>query len=298
MNLQLREWRHYFYDLPLWAAGCRTAGRWAAMRRFLEPQASGFAAGLSRAYQSQGKTTEQAEIDTAVDCALQVTIARESDTFACLRPAALRFDIEGLEHLQGALGRQRPVIVLTGHVGSFYTIAVALARQGITMSPLARSVATVNALPRQLYEKSNYALTERAILGQYIYTDFAGKLDRHLITVCRENGLLLVLPDLPRTLFPSGRRTVQLLGRTSSLPGRMVELGIKYNAVFLTAWNTIALEERFGFRRKLRFEPCIAADSVDGVLQDYANRLSALVLHEPWQWLGTSVIAQYDESEI
>lgn len=299
MNLQLRELRHYFFDLPLWAAGCRTQSRWRHMRSFLAPQAAAFEAGLRMIDRYRGKAVNQSEIDKAVDYAIQITIARESDTFACLRPAALHFDLEGFEHLRDALGHQRPVIVLTGHFGNFYITAAALAKQGLAMYTLARSVATSNPLARQLYEQSNYALTERAMLGRYIYTDFAGKLDRYLITICREKGLLAVLPDLPQILFPTGRRKVQMLGRSSSLPGRMIELGIKYNAIFLTAWNTIVLEEGFKFRRKLRFEPHISdAVGVEGILQEYADRLTDVVWNEPWQWLGTSIISQYDESEL
>ncbi|MEI6215284.1 MAG: hypothetical protein WCP10_14355 [Desulfuromonadales bacterium] len=298
MMTQLRDLRHYYLDLPLWACGCRTSGRWSRMRDYLEPDAAPFEAGIRYLYSSCGKTIGQAELDQAVERALQIKAARESDAFACLGSGSLspRYEIEGLEHLQAAMIHKRPIMLLTGHIGSFYTVSVALAQAGITASSLARSVAPSNPYPRRSFEHTNYFLTGRRMKGDWIYTNYAGKLDRRLVSVCREGGMLVVLLDLPRSLFPAGRWPVNFLGRPSSLTGRTVELGLKYNALFLTAWNTIQVESGYGFRRCLRIEPQLADEGgVDGILQQYADRLTSLVSREPWQWMAAPVAAQFNE---
>ncbi|MCX5864980.1 MAG: hypothetical protein NTW42_07910 [Deltaproteobacteria bacterium] len=261
----------------------------------MAPEASLFEAGLRTLWQYNGRDPVQKEIDDAVERALQVKVARESDAFAYL--GSPRFEVEGLEHLQKVMGQNRPIILLTGHVGNFYALSVALAQVGIVASSLARSVAPSNSYPRRSFERINYFLSEHRMRGGWIYANYAGKLDRQLVTMCRNGGMLVVLLDLPRALFGAGRRPVRFMGRTSSLPARTVELGQKYKAVFLTAWNTIEPEKDFLFRRCLRIEPPFPDDDdVDGILQAFADRLSSLVIVEPWQWSGVPIINQFDES--
>lgn len=300
--MNISPWRYFFWDLPLWAIGFKGTKRWERLKTHLESDASTFKGGLQVLHSYQQKECDENALNEAATKAIYVRVERDSDAYGCLlsRRLLTSFKVTGIEHLNNAIAQSRPIILLTGHVGSFYTIAVALAQLGHDVDPLARSVerAKHNPLPQQWFGRLNYFLTERKMTGRYVYTDYANKLDRRLIRTCRSNGILLVLPDLPRTLFPSGRKAVSFLGQSSSLPARTIEMGLKYKALFLTVWNTVELEKEGGIKRHLQIEPVFPDEqSIDKVLDIYTNRLSSIVYREPWQWMGTSIVEQFNEND-
>ncbi|PTN12107.1 hypothetical protein [Nitrosomonas aestuarii] len=291
-------WRYFFLDLPFWAIGWRTQERWLRMQSTLKNDAFAFKKSLQAFY---ANTNDVIDIDHAVDKALRIRAIRNSDAYACLsmnkKNLDKNFSISGFEHLHNALGLNRPIILLTAHTGSFYTIAIALGQLGIHIDPVARTVdnSQYNPLPQQYFEHSNYFLTQTKMQGRYVFTNNANKIDRHIISACKNNGILLVLPDIPRKFIPTSRFPVQLLGKKASLPTRIIDLGIKYNALFLTVWSTIELRPDYSFKRHLRIDPGISTADKKTILQNYADRLSSIVRREPWQWMGTAIINQYDE---
>lgn len=300
MTSLAKDCRYYFWHLPLWGIGARPPHRWSWLCRYLETEAAAFRNGFRELGGYLGFPLNEKELEQATEKALLVKLARESDAYRSIATGwgsfAPRFELEGLEHLQAAVDRRGPLILLTGHIGNFYTIPLALAPLGIVVNTLARSVSPENAWPRRIYEQINYHFTEYAMPGRYLYTDYAGKLDRDLVKICKEGGVLTVLPDIPRALFPRRRLPVIFLGRQSSMPARMVELGLKYQATFLTVWNTIQPGENFTFRRVVRIEePFPERQGVDEILQTYADRLTILLSREPWQWMAASIVRQFDE---
>ncbi|WP_292987485.1 hypothetical protein [Nitrosomonas sp.] len=291
-------WRYFFWDLPFWAIGWRSRRRWLRMQSTLKNDAFAFKNSLQAFYANKDDVID---IDDAVNKALLIRAIRNSDAYACLNMSkknlAKNFSISGFEHLQNALGLNRPIILLTAHMGSFYTIAIALAQLGIRIDPVARIVddSQYNPLPQQYFEHSNYFLTQTKMQGRYVYTNNTNKIDRHIITACKNNGILLVLPDIPRKFIPTNRFPVQLFGKKASLPTRIIDLGIKYNALFITLWSTIEFKSDYSFKRHLRIDPGIYTADKKVILQNYADRLSSIVCQEPWQWMGTAIINQYDE---
>lgn len=293
------EFQHYFWDLPFWALGHRSLRRWERMRSFLHEDATNFRAGLNTLISYQEGALKGCSVETATERALLVRVARESDAFSCIDFAGFKphFDIYGLEHLQSAMKEKRPIVLLSGHVGSYYTISVALNQVGIKADIFGRSVSPINSLARRSYERANYFFTQRAFKDKWIYSDYSGKLDRRLVRVFRDSGILAVAIDLPRSLFAAGRHQVTFLGKKSSLPARTIELGVKNNALFLVVWNKIELQANLSFRRCLRIEPKIIDTSdVDEILQLYSDSLSTLVFNEPWQWNATQIVSLYDET--
>ncbi len=291
-------WRYFFWDLPCWAIGWRSQQRWQRMQSILKNDALALKNSLQTFYDDKNNAVD---IDNAVEKSLLIRVIRNSDAYACLsinrKNLHKKFNISGVEHIHHVLEKNRPIILLTAHMGSFYTISIALAQLGIHIDPVARTVdnSRQNPLPQQYFEHSNYYLTQTKMPGSYVYTNNSNKIDRHIITACKENRILLVLIDIPRKFVPSNRCHVKFLGKNSSLPMRIIDLGIKYNAFFLTLWSTIETKPDFSFRRHLKIDPAITALDREDILQNYADRLSNIIYQEPWQWMGTVIINQYNE---
>ncbi len=291
-------WRYFFWDSPCWALGWRSQRRWLRIQSALQQDAAMLRNSLKIFYSGHEDTID---IEHVIKQALLIRTIRNSDAYACLGMLKTNFHknfaISGLEHLQKALGQNRPVFLLTAHMGSFYTISIALAQLGICINPVARTVddSQYNPLPQQFFERSNYRLTQIKMPGHYIYTNNANRMDRQIVSACKENEILLVLLDLPRKFAPTNRHSVQFLGKKSSLPTRIIDLGVKYNAVFLTLWSTIETEPDFSFKRHLTIDPAISATDKKNIIQSYADRLSGIVYQEPWQWLGSMIINHYNE---
>ncbi|WP_079435499.1 lysophospholipid acyltransferase family protein [Zoogloea sp. LCSB751] len=288
----LPAWRHYFIDTPFWAAGLGGRRMEARMQHFHRADLAPTRHALQFLW---GAAATDEALDAACRQALHCKIEREADAYRCQLPASPSYTIEGLPHLQAACQQKGPVFLLTGHLGSFYTIAVALQRVGIPVFPVARSVddSPANPTPRRLFERFNYASTERRIGGHYLYTDFAGWMDKRIVSVCRQGGVVLVLPDLPRRLFPGGRHPVTLFDRPATLPARLFELGHKYKARFLPTWSLIGTTRR---ARSLRIEAPLPTESVAATLQGYADSLSRIVREAPAQWMALPIIEQYLET--
>lgn len=291
-NDNVAAWRHYFLDLPRWAHGLAGKATLARMQDFHHGDVAPTRHALQWLW---GPKADAAALDAACQQALRGRIEREADAFRALRGKAPTIDIEGLDHLTSACQDKQATILLTGHFGSFYTIAVALARAGIAVHPVARTVddSPANPRPRRLFEQFNYWSTERRIGGHYLYTDFAGRMDKRVISVCKQGGVILVLPDLPRRLFATGRQPVTLFDRPATLPARLFELGHKYGARFLPIWSRIDLERRG--HNHVTLEPSLPTDSVSATLQGYADSLTRAVRVTPWQWMALPIIEQYQD---
>ncbi len=293
MNL----WRYYFMDIPLWALGVRFNRHREIAIKKLHAERILFKQGLK-----QLSTQFNIEFDNhrALEKALLVKLIRNSDAYRCIsytkKNIHHQVDIRGLEHLTAMQTENRPIIMLTGHIGSFYCIPAVLSQLGINSNLLARPVddSEHNPKPQQYFERLNYFLTEQKMLGRYIYTNYANKLDRRIVHICKENGILAALIDIPHAFFPDRHHPVSLLGHTTTLPVGVIDLGIKYKANFITVWNTIDIDSNLHYRHRLIIEPAFPeTDNSQTVLQQYADRLSNIVSKQPWQWMGTGIIDKF-----
>lgn len=291
-------WRYYFWALPryAWTQHYRMPDRMAQEN---EPASMAGAAYLRACLNGRFSTVADAEIARRSSW---VRLWRESGAYAALGcgmhvPAL----VEGAEHLSAATSLGRPLVLLTAHVGNPYLACASLADSGYPVFPVARSVdRSINTpLPTQWFLRLNYRATERKLNdGHYLYTDYSGGLDKRIIKVLRQSDALCVnLIDMPVTLYGGKRHTVMFLGRPAALPLNFIHWARKKQALFLTCWN--GFESDFASSAKprhwVRVEPPIEAADAESVLQVYADRLSALVAREPWQWMGLPIAAQYHQ---
>ncbi len=296
-------WRYYFWQLPRFAWG----GRYRmpdSIALELEPACQAGAAYLRDCLGSAFSTLSDVEIARR---ASWVRLWRESGAYTArspgwgvVRPAL----IEGHEHLLAAATRGRPLVLLTAHLGNPYLACATLASAGHPVFPMARSVDHSPATPRPVrcFLHLNYWATERKLnRGHYLYTDFAGRLDKRIVKILRQPGALCVnLIDMPVTLYEGKRHPVTFLGRHAELPISFIRWACKKQAVFLTFWNGFEADfSQLGnpgrAMRWVRIESPIEAGTAEAVLQTYADRLSAILGREPWQWMGLPIAPQFHQ---
>ena len=171
---ELKRFRYYFFDLPLWALGIGKRLREKNIHAFLNPEVSLIRKGFVTLFEYLKKSPDEAVIDDLIKKALSVKIIRESDTYLTpmMKKPGLQkyFEIEGLENVISAAELKRPVFILTGHTGSFYSSFQAVGSAiGREVHIIARSVdnSDSNPVARQLYEKTNYKLTAKKGVSSY-----------------------------------------------------------------------------------------------------------------------------------
>ncbi len=243
------------------------------------------------------------DMETFIRRAFWVKVVRESDTFTSLRMSKNKvsryFDIEGIGNLASVADGQRPIILLSGHCGSYYTAAIALAHLGYKVYPVARSADTSPATPRltRYYVKLNYQFSEMRLSSRYIYTNYSGKIDREIVAIAKNGGVFWAAIDHPGRLYNIKRRPVTFFGMEATLPAGLISWALRRDAVFLTAWNSVEGIDEKRFYRRLVIDGPILETNTDSILQQYADRLSKRVAAEPWQWLALQVIHQFFENE-
>ncbi|MEJ2697019.1 MAG: hypothetical protein P8013_10260, partial [Candidatus Sulfobium sp.] len=179
---KLYRWKYYFFDLPLLSSGIKLPGLESRLLKFFDRDLSGLKDGYVSLCRYLGKEPTAAEKEEVARRSLWVKLIRESDAYTCLRmtPRNIHryFHFKGLENLKAAEDQGRPVILLTGHIGSFFIPAIAFGAAGFTVYPVARSVdrSGETPYPTRLYLELNYKLSEKRFPGKYLYSDFSGKL--------------------------------------------------------------------------------------------------------------------------
>lgn len=299
---KLQAWRYYFFDLPLWASGIRFSGIERRLFDFFQSEIPSLREGIIALLNYLDRPVSEPEIEDIVRKTFLVKIVREGDAYACLRMNHKRFSkyfrTQGVEHLLSAREKKRPIVILTGHFGSFYSAEVAFSLLGLTVYPIVRAVdySAVTPLSRSLYEEVNYRFTEWKSPCKFIYTDFSGKIDRAVFNVMNSGGIILACIDIPHRLYPHKHLPVKLFGQPATLPAGLLQWAVKKDALFFTFWNSVVVDSTNSYRH-LSVEPIPESSNAGDVLQIYADRLSKRVSEEPWQWLALPVIKQYSAIE-
>lgn len=296
-----QRFRYYFVDLPLWASGRRSRSLERRLYRVYQEEIPLIRNGYEVLAGYLQRPVTESEVGDVLRKAFWVRVVRESDAYTSLRMSGKQveryFRFEGMDHLEAARKERRPVIILTGHIGSFFIAPIAFHHLGYEVHPIARTVDTSSATPRlnRLYLALNYRLPERRFPARYLLTDFAGKIDRRVVSVSKNNGMFWVAIDFPWRLYQHKHLPVRLFGQPATLPSGIVRWGIKKNALFLTGWNTVE-EGPDGFFRLLSVDgPLEDQKDAGAVVQAYADRLSERVARSPWQWMALPAISQYGE---
>ncbi len=301
---ELRRSLYYFFYLPLWSLGIKNRIIENRILKILKTEVHLLREGTRQllSYKNPQKGPEESEVEEIVYKSLMVKITRDSDAYSCLGMKKRRmkryFRIEGIENLEECFNRGRPLIILTGHYGSFFIPPIFFWYLGYPVYPVARSVDRSPATPlsTRIYLTLNYKFAERRFPARYIYTNFSGFIDRTVIEVMRNKKILWTAIDIPERLYPYKRIPVKLFGRPSSLPAGIVQWGIKKRALFTTAWCRINISGGSTVR-VITIDKEIDNDHPEEVLQIYADRLTDRVFNEPWQWMGLPIVSQYEERQ-
>lgn len=300
---RLSQWRYYFIDLPLFSCGSRSGALTKRMLQVCEQELSYMKEGYLLLCEYLKLSPSDSDIEDFARRSFWVKVVRESDAYTCLKMSRRSlqnyFEVEGIENLRAACDGRRPVVLLTGHYGSFFIPAIAFAKWGYKVYPIARTVDNSADTPiaTRFYQKLNYKFSESRFPAHYVYTNFSGKIAREIVPISNSGGIFWAAIDLPRRLYNYKRRPVNFFGMEASLPAGIIPWGVKKNAVFLTSWNAIDGIDEMKFYRRLEIEPPITASDGDSILQQYARRLERRVAAQPWQWLALQVIHQFKESE-
>lgn len=296
-------WRYYFLDLPSFSCGGRSSSLEKRMHKMCEKEIGFMKTGFASLCNYLKRPLNDSDLEIFARKAFWVKIVRESDAFTSLKMSKKRlsryFKVVGIDNLASVADGRRPIVLLTGHYGSFFIPAIAFAHLGYKVYPIARTIDTSPATPApsRYYIKLNYRFSEMRFSSRYIYTNFSGKIDREIVAIGKKGGIFWVAIDLPRRLYDYKRRAVTFFGMNGTLPAGIIPWALKRDAVFLTAWNGIEGIDEKRFNRRLVIDGPIPGDGVDSILQHYADRLSERVTAQPWQWLALQVIHQFFENE-
>ncbi len=300
-----RLWRHYFVDLPLFALGARPRrlDEWDRLtgERALAIQ------GVRYLRNRMGDAFHPAPAQEIADRIHRVRLVRESDSFAALAVTRANvrkgFRIEGLDALDAARRENRPAVLLGGHLGSNYTMWIALDKRGHRVYPIARAVDPTRGTPgpRKAYMHATYFLTGLKWRGRYLLADSVGHFPRGRFNgmideVFRGGGACFAAIDFPPTLYSGKQETVAFLGAPTPLPVSLIHLCLKKKARFFTILEGVAFEGA-RVRRRIMLRPIPGANGARDILQTYADRMTSFICREPWQWMGLVVARQYHPIE-
>ena len=298
---ELGLWRYYFWDLPLFALGKESSR--LLTRDSITGERAATISGIRYLKKRMGEHFCALDSERIATWAYKVRLVRESDTFAVLgmRTGTLNrwFNIVGLDHIRRARKQGRPIILLGGHLGSNYTMWIALGYLGHTVFTVARAVDRSPTTPaaRQAYMALTYLITGCKWPGRYLLADAhghfpKGQFPRILKQVFQQNGICFVAVDFPPTLYRGKQAQVEFLGASSRLPVGVLELGLEQKAAMIPVWDCVDFEGKRRLRR-IVFGPPLEGNTAGSQLQDYANRLTTLICREPWQWMGLPVVRQF-----
>ena len=295
-------WRHYFADIPLWTMGFRGPRITRRIARQNEAEAAGVRQGFERLCRNLGRSAQEEEMRRVVEEFFLVKTVAEGDAYAplCMTGGNLkrRFPLEGEGHLAGALTEERPIVLLSGHTGTFTASLISLLPLGRPVYMVARKFvwSSEDHPARQSYLAIYHRLLNLRFPVRFLYSDLSGSVDRSLQTALSGPNIVVVFIDLPLSLYPFKRMPVPLFGRPSSLPSGFVRWALRKKARFFTAWSIVARDADGRLDRILRIGPPFPdTDGPGEIIRGYAESLSALVADQPWQWMELPVIGLFDE---
>ena len=291
-------WFHYFFSVPFWAMGFKPqyifnhnyCSDWIN-EQILTNEIEQLRAHLASRFTNKG--TEE-----IIRLYKIVTMTRESDSFKILGASPKNiesfFYFKGLEQLKEAYKTNKAIVLLASHMGSLYSSCIGLGLEGLQVYPIARSVDHSASTPwaHRIYFSLNYHLTGHKLSGKYIFTNF-NAIQKDLVTVINNKKICVNAIDIPPTLYPKKRQKVTFLERPSSMPASFVNWAVRKNVLFFTMWNRIQIKNK-SIIRHIEIKP-ISSTNPSDILQEYANRLTAVICQEPWQWMPLCIASQYHE---
>lgn len=190
----------------------------------------------------------------------------------------------GLDVLRDARADKRPVILVTGHFGSFHAARVALVEQGFDMGIFYRAMANrpFNAHYVKAMASISEPMFEKGKRGMM-------QMVRHL----RGGGLLAILTDLNA----HDGVPLNFFGKPALTSLATAEMALKFDAPMVPVWG---LRDGDGLHYRIWLEDPIPASDPVTMTQEFNNRLEAMVRQhmDQWFWIhrrwkdGTGYLAE------
>jgi KDO2-lipid IV(A) lauroyltransferase len=209
-------------------------------------------AALGRVAATLGYRPESSEARAIVRGAFD-TITRASleswplDKVMAQRPLEDVVTVEGAEHMQAALDSGRGVLIVSGHVGSWFSVARFVAR-------LYRPIYGMVRLPNNLLVADHI---ERGPLASYAGTADKVGGARQALRWLKQGEIVAIAPD-QRVRRKDDGTILDFLGRPAAHHTGVARMALRVGAVVLP---TYCLREPGEFRYRLIFEPLLEIDS-------------------------------------
>lgn len=188
--------------------------------------------------------------------------------------------IEGEQHLQAALAKNKGVIALSAHLGSFTLIGPRLAAAGYPFSVVVK-------LPRdeRFAELQN---SYRARVGvETISARPRRQTVRRILKTLRANGVVLLIADE----FKSGGVEVRFLGRRVPAPRGPVTIALRTGAAVVPIFMVRDMSEQQTLVIRPEIELVQTGDPQQDLITNagrFVQELESMVRRHPeqWNWLG------------
>jgi len=200
--------------------------------------------------------------------------------FATKEELCAQIAIEGEQHLQAALAKDKGVIALSAHLGSFTLIGPRLAAAGYPFSVVVK-------LPRdeRFAELQN---GYRARVGvQTISARPRRETVRQILRTLRANGVVLLVADE----FKSGGVEVSFLGRRVPAPRGPVSIALRTGAAVVPMFMVREASGRMTLVIRPEIELVQNGNPQEDVITNagrFVQELESMVRRHPeqWNWLG------------
>ena len=176
--------------------------------------------------------------------------------------------VEGRENLEKALSRKKGLIVVSAHVGHWEMGAMVMARLGYP----------IHILALQHRDERIDAIFKHRRRHYGIQTIPVGHSMRGCFQTIEQNHILALNGD---RLFTRKGTMIRFMGKNVVWPVGPAKMALATGAPLLTAFCLPAEKDRY----VLRIEGELTPSTAEGMTQEYAQRVEAVIRQHPAHWL-------------
>lgn len=217
--------------------------------------------------QSEARRVTRGALDNLGRCVAEL-FAPEAFAARC---RGLPLEGAGAEAVERARGEGRPVIFATAHIGNMNAARVALTERGFDMGAFYRT-------PSNRFLASRYDRAQEQ-LGGDLYEQGRGGL-RQLIRRLQSGGMAAMPVD--RSALDGA--PLRFFGREARTSLAIAELALRFDALMVPVWG---LRRAGGLDFRVVLEAPLAAADAAAMMQEYNDRLEAVVRAHMDQWMWT-----------
>ena len=183
------------------------------------------------------------------------------------RRGNIKYNQKELKPLVEAKKNGRPIIIISGHIGSWEAVRAILSKYGLTSGAI--------------YQRNRNIFYERLHLsaireGGEPILEVGTSGTRKMISLIRSGGVIAMMID---QAVKEGKY-FQFLGRPAKTSTSIAEIAIKYNALLIPAYGIRGHDRRI----RVTFDKPIEKMTISSVTKDMNASLERKVKKHPTQW--------------